>query len=228
MQPIVGITGSRRSGEHTLLFKDDYVRAVQRAGGMAVLLPPTTEESLLNHYIELCQGILFTGGGDFDPIYWDEEAAPESGEIDPVRDKFELNLAAKAMHKHRSVLGICRGSQLLNVAAGGSLWQDVQSTIAHAQKAPRYHPIHAIFIEPGSRLAGIMQATEIRVNSFHHQAVKRLGSGFNITAMAGDGTIEAIERPDSRFCIGVQWHPECMQDIYSARLFKAFVDSLPA
>lgn len=228
MQPIVGITGSNRSGEHSLLFKDYYVRAVQRAGGLAVLLPPTTEESLLNGYIELCQGLLFTGGGDFDPVYWGEEAGPESAEIDPRRDKFELSLAIKAMQRRRPVLGICRGCQLLNVAAGGSLWQDVQSTITHAQKAPRYYPIHAIFIEPGSRLADIMKSTEIRVNSFHHQAVKGLGPGFYITAMAGDGTIEAIESRESYFCIGVQWHPECMRDIYSARLFEAFIASLPA
>ncbi len=226
MQPIVGITGTNRSSEHALLFKDYYVQAVQRAGGLAVLLPPTAEEALLNDYIELCQGLVFTGGGDFDPACWGEEASPESGDIDPRRDQFELGLAARAMQQRRPVLGICRGCQLLNVAAGGSLWQDIRSTIGHAQKAPRHYPIHAIFIEPGSRLAGIMQSTEIRVNSFHHQAVKRLGHGLAITAMAGDGTIEAIESRGAHFCIGVQWHPECMRDIYSARLFKAFIASL--
>ncbi|MEQ8200463.1 MAG: gamma-glutamyl-gamma-aminobutyrate hydrolase family protein [Syntrophomonadaceae bacterium] len=225
MRPIVGITGSSQPGDHALLFKDYYVKAVQRAGGLAILLPPARAESELEQYLDLCQALLFTGGGDFDPVLWGESLSPRCGQIDPQRDQFELELAGRALRSKRPVLGICRGCQLLNVAAGGSLWQDIQSPQGHNQKAPRDYPIHAIFIEPGSRLADIIKAEQIRVNSFHHQAVKRLGEGFAITALAEDGTVEAIERPGADFCVGVQWHPECMRDRYSTRLFTALVAS---
>lgn len=225
MRPIVGITGSNQPGNHTLLFKDYYVKAVQRAGGLALLLPPAGEESELEQYLDICSALLFTGGGDFDPAMWGEPLSPRCGEIDPQRDGFELSLARHGLRLQRSVLGICRGCQLLNVAAGGSLWQDIQSPQGHSQKAPREYPIHAIFIESRSRLADIMKAEQIRVNSFHHQAVKHLGKDFTITALAGDGTVEAIEKRGADFCMGVQWHPECMRDRYAARLFAAFVAS---
>ncbi len=225
MRPIVGITGSSQPDNHTLLFKDYYVSAVQRAGGLALLLPPAREESELEQYLDICAAILFTGGGDFDPAWWGEPLSPQCGEINSQRDRFELSLARHCLRLQRPVLGICRGCQLLNVAAGGSLWQDIQSPQGHSQKAPRDHPIHAIFIETGSRLAEIMKAEQIQVNSFHHQAVKHLGKEFTITALAGDGTVEAIERRGADFCMGVQWHPECMRDRNSARLFAEFVAS---
>ncbi|NLN86064.1 MAG: gamma-glutamyl-gamma-aminobutyrate hydrolase family protein [Syntrophomonadaceae bacterium] len=225
MRPIVGITGSNQPGERVMLFKDYYVEAVQRAGGLPILLPPTRMESELDQYLELCQALLFTGGGDFDPALWGEYLSPCCGEIDPQRDRFELGLAHRALQAQRPTLGICRGCQLLNVAAGGSLRQHIRSPQGHNQKAPRDHPIHAIFIEAGSRLAGIMQSEQIWVNSFHHQAVKRLGEGFAITAMAEDGTVEAIEKAGTGFCVGVQWHPECLGDRYSARLFAGLVAS---
>ena len=225
MRPIVGITGGSQPENHSLLFQDYYVTAVERAGGLALLLPPAREERVLEQYLDICSALLFTGGGDLDPAWWGEPLSPRCGAIDPQRDKFELSLAGHCLQLQRPVLGICRGCQLLNAAAGGSLWQDVQSPQGHSQKAPRDYPSHAIFIEAESRLAGIMKAEQIRVNSFHHQAVKQLGQGFTITAMAGDGTVEAIERRGADFCMGVQWHPECMRDRYSARLFAAFVAS---
>jgi len=225
LRPIVGITGSNQPGNHTLLFKDYYVSAIQRAGGLAILLPPVRDEGGLEQYLDICSAILFTGGGDFDPAWWGEPLSPQCGEIDPQRDRFELSLARRCLRLKRPVLGICRGCQLLNVAAGGSLWQDIQSSQGHIQKAPRDYPIHDIFIEAGSRLADIMRVEQIRVNSFHHQAVKLLGEGFTITALAEDGTVEAIEKRGAEFCMGVQWHPECMRDRYSTRLFAAFVAS---
>lgn len=223
MKPVIGITGNCLSEEHCFSFKDYYVDAVTRAGGLAILLPATTDEMLQGEYLSICQGLLLSGGGDLDPCYWGEQPQPLSGEIDPLRDSFELRLASKVKLNHKAVLGICRGCQVLNTAAGGSLIQDIRSHLHHMQKAPRAYPIHDIFIENNSQLGGIMGTQDIRVNSFHHQAIRKPGEGLFVTAMASDGTVEAIESRSHPFYLGVQWHPECMTDDYSARLFAAFI-----
>ena len=225
MRPIIGITGSCLFEDHCFSFKDYYVAAVTRAGGLAVLLPATTDESLQDDYLSLCQGLLLSGGGDLDPHYWGELSQPQAGEIDPLRDNFELSLARKVILSHKPVLGICRGCQVLNAAAGGSLIQDIISPMNHMQKAPRAYPFHDIFIENNSRLGNIIGTEQIRVNSFHHQAIKDPGRDLCITAMASDGMVEAIESREHPFYIGVQWHPECMEDEFSARLFAAFTES---
>lgn len=221
MRPIIGITGSCQPENNAFMFKDFYVSSVANAGGIAVLLPSTMDEGLIEEYFGICQGFIFSGGGDLDPVYWGEYPQPRCGEIDPVRDRFEIRLARKALEYPKAVLGICRGCQILNVAAGGSLVQDIISPMGHTQKAPRNHPFHDIFIEKGSRLEAIIGDEHIRVNSFHHQAVKRPGRGLHITARADDGTVEAIESGAYPFYIGVQWHPECLGDENSARLFTA-------
>lgn len=221
MKPIIGITGSCQPENHTFVYKDYYVSAITDAGGVAVLLPATMDEGLIEDYLGICQGFVFSGGGDLDPVYWGEYPQTRCGEIDPVRDRFEIGLARKAMALPKAVLGICRGCQILNVAAGGSLEQDIISWMGHTQKAPRNHPFHDIFIEKGSRLGAIIGDEHIRVNSFHHQAVKRPGHGMHITALANDGTAEGIESSEYPFYIGVQWHPECLGDESSARLFTA-------
>ncbi|MDD4171377.1 MAG: gamma-glutamyl-gamma-aminobutyrate hydrolase family protein [Syntrophomonas sp.] len=225
MKPIIGITGNSQPENNSIIYKDFYVAAINRAGGIAILLPPTCDEGLIEDYLNICRGLLFSGGGDFDPACWGEVASPQSGAIDPLRDRFELSLAKKAFGSGKAVLGICRGCQLLNIAAGGSLWQDIQSPLSHVQKAPRNYPIHDIFIENDSQLRSIMQDDHVSVNSFHHQAVKEVGPGLAISALAGDGTVEAIESRQHPFYVGVQWHPECMRDVFSARLFKALITS---
>jgi len=225
MKPIIGITGNSQPENNSIIYKDFYVAAINRAGGIAILLPPTCDEGLIEDYLSICRGLLFSGGGDFDPVCWGEVASPQSGAIDPLRDRFELSLANKAFESGKAVLGICRGCQLLNIAAGGSLWQDIQSPLSHVQKAPRNYPIHDIFIENDSQLRTIMQDDNVRVNSFHHQAVKEVAPGLAISALAGDGTVEAIESRQHPFYVGVQWHPECMRDVFSARLFKALITS---
>lgn len=223
MKPIIGITGNCQRENNTMVYKDFYVNAINQAGGIAVLLPTTRDESMVADYLGICQGLLFSGGGDFDPVWWNESTFPVSGEINPLRDHFEMILAKKALAAGKPVLGICRGCQLLNIAAGGSLWQDIPSLLSHDQKAPRDYAFHDILIESGSQLHQIMHDDKIRVNSFHHQAVKQTGPGLFTTAMAPDGTVEAIESRAHSFLIGVQWHPECMTDIYSARLFRALI-----
>jgi putative glutamine amidotransferase len=221
MKPIIGITGNYQTETNSFTFKDFYVSAIINAGGTAVLLPSVDDEKLIGDYLNICQGILFSGGGDLDPVYWGELPDKKSGEIDPLRDRFELSLARKALQTHKPVLGICRGCQVLNAAAGGSLVQDINSSMNHMQKAPRPYPFHDIFIENNSKLQGIIGNDIIRVNSFHHQAIKKAGRDLSITAMASDGTVEAVESLEHPFYLGVQWHPECMEDEFSARLFKA-------
>ncbi|MDD4801498.1 MAG: gamma-glutamyl-gamma-aminobutyrate hydrolase family protein [Syntrophomonas sp.] len=223
MRPIIGITGNYSAENRTFSLKDYYVNSIADAGGIAVILPSTADDTAMKDYFAVCQGFLFTGGGDFDPVYWGELPEPRLGEIEPVRDEFELKLANQAFQNHKAVLGICRGCQAINVALGGSLVQDINSAMSHRQKAPKSYPFHDIFIEPSCQLRRIMNNEHIRVNSFHHQAVKKPGRSVVITAMAAEGTVEAIESPGHPFYLGVQWHPECLQDQYSARLFAAFI-----
>lgn len=221
MRPVIGITGNYQAENNSFCLKDYYVSSISDAGGIAVILPSTGDEELIEDYLSICQGLLLSGGGDLDPLYWSECPEQQLGEIDPLRDGFELSLARKTFRSHQAVLGICRGCQVLNVAMGGSLVQDINGLMSHGQKAPRTHPIHDIFIEQNSQLYRIMRSERIRVNSFHHQAVKELGRGLSITALAADGTVEAIESREHPFYLGVQWHPECLRDEFSAHLFAA-------
>lgn len=224
MKPIIGITGNYDYTDDFFWLKNHYVASINRAGGTAVILPPVEEEELLNHYISICNGFLFSGGGDMDPDYWGEMPDRRLGEINPLRDNFEYRLAQKILGSPLPLLGICRGCQILNVAMGGTLIQDINSRLAHSQKAPRDYPFHAIVLEAGCKLIKIFKADTIRVNSFHHQAIKKLGKGLRVSALAPDGTIEAVESINHPFVIGVQWHPECLTDKYSAYLFRALVE----
>jgi len=200
------------------------VDALLRAGATAILLPPVEDMDILEEYLKLCNGYLFPGGGDVDPFYWGALPQKGLGEINPRRDFFELKLAEKVLERKLPALGICRGCQVLNVAAGGTIMQDISSPLPHEQQAPRNYPFHDIVVQPGTRLAQILEP-EIRVNSFHHQAVERLGRGMVVSALAPDGIIEAIESVESPFILGVQWHPECMRDHASDQLFKALVQA---
>lgn len=225
MRPIIGITGNFDSNEDSFLLKSYYVESVNRAGGTAMILPPVQDDDILECYISVCQGFLLSGGGDIDPIYWGETPTIGLGEVCPQRDSFELNLTRKAINMKIPILGICRGCQVLNVALGGSIIQDIESDMCHEQNAPRSYPFHGIFIEKQSRLAFIIESESIQVNSFHHQAVDQPGPNVKISACAADGTAEAIEAAEHPFCIGVQWHPECLSDTASRQLFNALVNA---
>jgi putative glutamine amidotransferase len=178
-------------------------------------------------------GILLTGGGDVDPVFYGEERHPLTEDAEPGRDEFEIDLARRAMVADVPVLAICRGAQVLNVAAGGTLVQDipsaVQSELAHAIREPKNVECHDIRVEAGSKLSQALgprvdASCSCRVNSRHHQSVGRPGTGLVVTATAADGVIEAIENPDARFCIGVQWHPENFWETGEFRpLFDEFV-----
>jgi len=225
MKPVIGITCdiSGESGQLTL--RRQYLDAVIQAGGIPVVLPPMQEIGLVSGCFSICQGFLLSGGGDLDPGYWGELPSPALGHISPVRDHFEIVLTRMALASGRPILGICRGIQVLNVAAGGTLFQDLQTGMSHQQNAPRNHLFHDIFIEKHSTLGRICPTCRMRVNSFHHQAVKQLAPGFIATALSPDGVIEAIELDSGGFVMGVQWHPEDLEDLTSKALFEALVIS---
>jgi len=208
MKPTIGVTRCSRL--------DDYLSSVERAGGRARVLDVSESPRKVLGEID---GLLLTGGGDIDPVLYGDERHPSVDDAEPGRDEFEIDLARRAMAADLPLLAICRGAQVLNVAAGGTLVQDIPSAVAsdlsHRIVEPKSAEAHAVHVAPGSRLeqalgASVDHAHTCRVNSRHHQSVDRVGSGLVPSATAPDGVIEAIERArqDSAFCIGVQWHPE--------------------
>ena len=221
-QPIIGITSCSRI--------DDYVRSVEQAGGRVRVLETSESPRELSGEID---GLLLTGGGDVDPVFYGEDRDPSVEDAEPGRDEFELDLARRALSADLPVLAICRGAQVLNVAAGGTLVQDIPSAInaplSHAIRESRTAHAHDVAVSPGSRLEqalghAVDAARTCRVNSRHHQAVARLGDGLVASATAADGVIEGIEKPDARFCLGVQWHPENFCESGEFRpLFEAFI-----
>jgi putative glutamine amidotransferase len=225
LKVLIGITGSHDDDAGSVFLKDYYLNAIGAAGGMPVILPPTRDDELIDSYLAICGGLLLSGGGDVDPAWWGEKPLKGLGRVSLLRDYFEIRLTRLALRQNIPVLGICRGCQVMNVAVGGSLIQDLPGGFEHNQNAPRDVPIHGILIDNGSRLASIIGKDRIRVNSFHHQAVKQLADGLKITACASDGTVEALEDPGQAFFIGVQWHPECLNDEASGQLFKSFVSA---
>ena len=223
-QPLIGITRCSRL--------DDYIASVEQTGArVRVLEVADSPRAVLTQV----QGVLLTGGGDVDPVFYGENRHETVEDAEPGRDEFEIDLARRAMADDVPLLAICRGAQVLNVAAGGSLVQDIPSStsasLPHSVQEPKDSPCHDIDIVAGSRLAlalagGTAAACSCRVNSRHHQSVARLGSGLVASALAPDGLVEAIEAPDAAFCLGVQWHPENFWRTGEFRpLFEAFVDA---
>lgn len=211
----------------------DYIRAIEKAGGVPVPVFILKEESILP-LLKIIKGLLLTGGGDVDPYYFGEEPFVGQGEISPLRDRIEIKLTKAALKRNIPLLGICRGAQVLNIAAGGSIYQDIHLNrlekgvpLEHMQKAPRYHPFHDINIVEGTLLSRILKGKgKIRVNSFHHQAIKKVAAGFRVNALASDGIIEGVESGAHFFALGIQWHPEALalkefpggQEIFNAFL----------
>jgi putative glutamine amidotransferase len=179
--------------------------------------------------LEVVDGVILSGGADLDPALWGEPGREGAESIVPERGAFELALVRAVLERDAPILGICRGVQSLNVAAGGSLHVDILAerpgATDHRDGTPLDQVVHPVEIDAGSRLAALCGARVLRVNSWHHQAVKDVTKGFRATAWAPDGVIEAIEHPEHRFAIGVQWHPENLweRDDACARLFQAFI-----
>lgn len=188
----------------------NYSEAVVKAGGLPIMIGNLAPE-LAEAALEGVDGVLFTGGGDIDPDYYGEEPHTRLEYVETERDVFEFALYRAARARELPILGICRGAQLMNVAEGGTLLQDLPSvagTVQHAQSNRGSALSHGVALEPGSRLARALGASRLRTNSFHHQAVDRVGRGLRAVARAADGVIEAVEGEGETFLLGVQWHPE--------------------
>jgi putative glutamine amidotransferase len=186
-----------------------YVDAVLGAGGLPLILPTMAPDDA-EEVLAGLDGLLLTGGGDVAPWCYGQPAAPEVYDVDPARDAWEMALARAAVAI--PILGVCRGEQLLNVAAGGSLIQHLPdvTTESHRLRDRDQEPVHDVDIEPGSQLAAITGRGRLGVNSIHHQAVDRIGEGFQAVAWAPDGIVEAIERTDGAPVVAIQWHPESL------------------
>ena len=234
MPPLIGVTTSevrrgdlatlRRHGEppqHEMALGLTYMRAIELAGGVPVVLPPL--QNGFDTLLDRLDGICLSGGPDLDPAAYGARAHEQLGPTEPALDRFELELARAADAAGLPLLGVCRGAQALNVARGGTLRQHVEG---HRQTELASRPVHPVRIAPRSRMAGVLGARAAEVNSFHHQAADVLGDGLVPVAWAPDGTVEAIEDPRHPFLLGVQWHAETLiDDAGQLRLFCALVDA---
>jgi putative glutamine amidotransferase len=233
--PLIGITTSITVDKipERAYVNGTYIRAVQAAGGIPVLLTPHFTPEVQAALWQRVDGLVLTGGGDIEPRRFGETPHATVDEVSPARDELELGLTRRAVDDDVPLFAICRGIQVLNVALGGSLVQDIPSewpqALPHSQKAPRHEPTHAVKVMgEGTRLGRVLGALEIEVNSMHHQAIKRLGAGLREVAWAPDGIIEGVEMSgEERFVLGVQWHPEELvgHDQAARNLFAAVVDA---
>jgi len=191
-----------------------YIDSVVAAGGVPIVLP-VLDPSMASAVLDGVDGLVLSGGGDIDPGTYGQEPAPELDVIDPARDAFELALVHEALERHMPVLGVCRGHQLLNVALGGTLIQhvDALTEVLHQEKARPSHVIHQVHITAGSLLSAVVGTEDLGVNTLHHQVVQESGAGLQVVARSSDGFIEAVEGVGDLRVLGVQWHPELLQDL---------------
>jgi len=230
-KPLIGITPWYDYDKRLTYIKDGYIEGIDKAGGLPVLLPLSVDEELLEEITARFDGFLLSGGADIDAVYYGEHNRPYNGEISPYRDRMEIYIARRAVELNKPLFGICRGIQVMNVALGGTLYQDIFSQVKdcellkHSQSAPKWYPTHSINIERGSKVSTAFEGDTANVNSFHHQAVKDVAPCLKVTSWAADGIVESIEHKDHIFAVGVQWHPELMwqKDPVHLRLFEAFV-----
>jgi len=228
-KPIIGITTYQRERNAYCVVVTEYIDSVFAAGGIPVNIPTIENEDDYDYYLEILDGILFTGGADINPRFYGEEPLKEVNRIVSAKDICELSLFKKAYEKGIPIFGVCRGSQLINVALGGKLYQDINRQVPdsfghYPNDIPEDELYHSVNIIEGSRLHGILGEDKLYVNSFHHQAIKTLGSNLVVSAVSSDNIIEAIESSDDRFLLGVQWHPEILTKKYPEflKLFSQF------
>ena len=235
MRPLIGITTAEFE-DHGKPYHRSYARnawAIRDAGGLPVYVPTGIDGDTLRELYERLDAVLLPGGPDVDPAYYGEARHPETRIIDDARDTLELTLARWAYEDDRPLFGICRGHQVINVAFGGTLVQDIASQIVTElphetpETLPRSTIRHEVTLDPDSRLASILGRTQVAVNSLHHQSVERPAPGVIITGYSPDGIVEALEAPDKQFVLSVQWHPEDLygDDDTMKRLFESFVEA---
>lgn len=239
--PLIGITadqtsvaanGSNPGQEPVLVLPQRYCHAIQEAGGIPLILPPVASQSGLRRILQRVDGVLISGGNfDIHPSHYGEKPTRALGLIKKDRTEFELELVRLACHRNLPLLGICGGAQAINVALGGSLYQDIVTQLPHAvrheQGTKKNKAAHRIIIHFGTQLRQIVQQQALKVNTTHHQAVRNLGKGLVVNATAQDGLIEGLESTRHSFVLGVQWHPETLacKDPRQRRIFFSFVSA---
>jgi putative glutamine amidotransferase len=231
MKPIIGLTSFYKDSSdpkyHCITINN--TKAILKAGGIPVIIP-IMEPEHIKSFLKRIDGIVFTGGGDINPIILGENPIKELKGISPERDLFEIELFKQAKSIDMPMLGICRGAQLINAAAGGENYQDIYTqfngALGHSPgNIPGDALFHSVCIENSSKLHNVFKTSQIYVNSFHHQAVKEPAEGFRISARSTEGLIECIESINNRFIVGVQWHPENLVDKHPLHLelFREFI-----
>lgn len=233
--PIIGVTAYRnlsRSGFPQFSASENYIQSVIQAGACPLMIPPGVKEADLDTLVQRLDGLLLSGGGDIHPDFYGSGEHPLVSDVDLDRDRLELSLLEKCMRLEMPLLGICRGFQLINVGLGGTLFEDIldqkDGSLKHDYSPgwPRNHLAHEVILEPGSTLAQLFGATNIQVNSLHHQGIRRLSDRLKALGSAPDGILEALQIRDYPFGIAVQWHPEEMQtDPKMQALFRLFVEA---
>jgi putative glutamine amidotransferase len=232
-KPLIGIVPLYDIERTSYWMLPGYMQAVEYVGGLPVILPLTENSVTLRQSAEQFDGFLFTGGQDIAPEWYGEKTTAQCGPICPKRDSMDKLLLQFVVELDKPALGICRGLQLMNVFFGGTLYQDIpaqlktENPVQHLAKPPTARVNHAVFIEPKTLLSEILQTetTEIRVNSWHHQGIRRLALPLKSAARSPDGLTECTYHPDKRFIFAVQWHPEIswQTDLNSQRIFEYFV-----
>ncbi|WP_026692281.1 gamma-glutamyl-gamma-aminobutyrate hydrolase family protein [Peribacillus kribbensis] len=231
-KPVIGITATTlfAEGFDSVYLHYSYVESIRKAGGVPIVLPTgSTEEA--RSWVNLCDGILLSGGEDLNPFYFGEEPHPKLGRVQAERDETELDIILYASRQKKPILGLCRGIQVLNAAFGGTIIQDIESEvpgcIKHTQLAARKTATHSITIEKSSLLYEIAGEERLLVNSFHHQAVGRVADKLKVTSVSSDGVIESVEakHPSEGWMLAVQWHPEEMigESPVMQQLFTEFI-----
>lgn len=233
MKPLIGITSTNMSINapyYGAYLNDGYFKGIARSGGIPVIIPLIEEIEVLKELVVKLDGIIFSGGDDVLPAFYGEDPHPKIGKLYPLRDRIEIELARFVLELDKPVVGICRGCQVLNVAMGGTLYQDInaqmEATFLHMQTAPRDEGTHYTELRKESCLFNIFQKERLFINSFHHQAIKQLASVFEPSAYAEDGILEAFESINHRFAVGVQFHPEAMWETHEEmlKLARKFVE----
>lgn len=227
MVPVIGVTCHPDYATNKLTVNKGYIHALEKNGALPVLLPEITCLAMVLEAAKLVDGLLLAGGVDVDPRLFGEQPLGTQ-EITPERDSFEMTILGEFLTRDKPVLAICRGVQVLNIYAGGDIYQDINSqrkrVIKHMQQAPKWYPSHTVTLKEGSKLQKITGGSELQVNSYHHQAARRMAPGFEPVAWSEDGVVEAIESVTHSFVLGVQWHPEQMiSRIEQRKLFQAFI-----
>ncbi|MBO1757173.1 gamma-glutamyl-gamma-aminobutyrate hydrolase family protein [Dermacoccus nishinomiyaensis] len=240
-KPVIGIITNVEYDPHYLFpgyrrvaVNEDYSRSITQAGGIPIMLPPSTDHSTLPQQLALLDGLLLAGGSDVDPLLYGQPAKQECQTTSPIRDAYEIEALRLARENRLPVLGICRGMQLINVALGGSLFQDLRyagTDQQHMAMGNPASPLHHISVEERSFLHDAWGVTKAAVNSFHHQALDAVADALRVVARADDGLVEAVQHADDAWCLAaVQWHPEMMSgaDVRSQQVFTWFVDAVTA